>query len=117
LRELGAVDAAQFSRVMSEYDAVVVSRFHSVVLALRTGIPFVAVDPYWTPRTGTSKVHELLTDVRLPHRRIDADTDLAALLSDVLTGDGPEPAAYRRMHERAQRDFDVLADRIRGATS
>ena len=116
LRELGAVDAEQISRVMSEYDAVVVSRFHSVVLALRTGIPFVALDPYWTPRTGTSKVHELLADVQLPHRRVDADTDLAALLGDVLTADGPEPAAYRRMHERAQCDFDGLADRISAAS-
>jgi len=40
-----------------------VSRFHSVVLALQAGVPFIAADPYWHPGTATSKVHQLLASL------------------------------------------------------
>lgn len=115
LRQLGRADADTLTRALGEYDAVVVSRFHSVVLAMRAGVPLVAVDPYWSPRTGTSKVQQLLTAAGLADRLVDDETDLAALVARIRT-DGPvEASAYERMHRRALADFDVLAERMRGS--
>jgi hypothetical protein len=108
------------TRALARYDVVVVSRFHSVVLALRAGVPFVAVDPYWSSDTGTSKVHQLLRELGAEerywtHRGHDTQSDLASVVARALAAEVIEPDLYHVMRARAQRSFDRLADVLRVA--
>lgn len=109
-----ADSADDVTRLFARYDAVIVSRFHSVVLALRAGVPFVAVDPYWSPDTGTSKVHQLLRELGAEerywtHRGDGTQADLASAVARALAAEVTEPDLYHVMRARAQRSFDRLA--------
>lgn len=123
VRELKSADAGELTAAMAGCDLVLVSRYHSAVLALRAGIPFVAVDPFWSPENGTSKLHELTTQLGMEHRywtyrQGDACADLLQIVERALDGDPARTTeVYQAMHIAAAAAFDRLADGIRAATA
>jgi hypothetical protein len=96
-------------------DVVLVSRYHSAILALRTGTPFVAVDPFWSRRNGTSKLCELMNQLGLAHRYWNGDGDLPQIVNQTLDSSNEplEEPLYRDMWVRAGAAFDRLADDLR----
>jgi polysaccharide pyruvyl transferase WcaK-like protein len=115
VRCLRQPDAAALGEAFSRYDLVVVSRFHSVVLAMQAGVPFIAADPYWHPGTKTSKVHQLLAEVDRTDRHWAGPHAQAALadLAEAALGRGDEDRdRYLAQHARAGRVLDELAAAI-----
>jgi polysaccharide pyruvyl transferase WcaK-like protein len=115
VRCLRQPDAAALGEAFGGYDLVVVSRFHSVVLAMQAGVPFIAADPYWHPDTKTSKVHQLLAAVgRLdrhwagPH----APAALSVIAADALGRGDDDRDRYLAQHTRAGQVLDELAAAI-----
>jgi polysaccharide pyruvyl transferase WcaK-like protein len=115
VRCLRQPDAAALGEAFGGYDLVVVSRFHSVVLALQAGVPFIAADPYWHPDTETSKVHQLLTEVGRVDRHW-AGLHAPAALSDIAVaalGRGDDDRdRYLARHAQAGEVLDELATAI-----
>lgn len=116
LRET-STGAEELTEALSRCDLVLVSRYHSAILALRAAIPFVAVDPFWSRRNGTSKLHELTGELGMAHRYWNARTggDLLKIVECALKEDPIEAAAYREAHARAMAAFDRLAEGIGSA--
>ncbi len=121
-RTLGSTDADELTAALARCDLVLVSRYHSAILALRSGTPFVAVDPFWSPLTGSSKLHELTGELGLAHRYwthrgAQGSADLMGVVERALADDPVEAALYQGMHLRATAAFDRLADGLRAASS
>lgn len=115
VRCLPEADAATLGAAFSRYDLVVVSRFHSVVLAMQAGVPFIAADPYWHPDTRTSKVYQLLAEVGRTDRHWAGPHAQAALsdLAGTALGRGDEDRdRYLAQHARASQVLDELAAAI-----
>jgi hypothetical protein len=120
VRHLADADAAEVTVAFGDYDLLVVSRLHSVILALRAGVPFVAADPYFHPAAGTSKVHQLLGGLGLTARHWRCGPAQAqaggASLSELAVSalaDAPEVAGcYAVAHERALAAIGTLAAAI-----
>jgi hypothetical protein len=115
VRCLRQADAAALGEAFSRYDLVVVSRFHSVVLAMQAGVPFIAADPYWHPDTKTSKVHQLLAEVDRTDRHWAGPYAQATLadLAEAALGRGDEDRdRYLAQHARAGQVLDELATAI-----
>lgn len=115
VRCLHQADAAALGEAFGRYDLVVVSRFHSVVLALQAGVPFIAADPYWHPDAGTSKVHQLLTEVGRADRHWAgpyAQAALSDLAQAALGRDDEDRDCYLAQHAQAGRVLDELATAI-----
>lgn len=115
VRCLPQADATALGEAFGRYDLVVVSRFHSVVLALQTGVPFIAADPYWHPDAGTSKVHQLLTEVGRADRHWAgpyAQATLSDLAQAALGRDDEDRDCYLAQHAQAGRVLDELATAI-----
>lgn len=96
---------------LGSYDLVVVSRFHSVVLAMQAGVPFIAADPYWNPDTGTSKVHQLLETLGCGDRHWTGAASAATLrdLVDYALIDATDDRdRYTTLHVRAHATLDQL---------
>lgn len=112
--------ANELTEAFARCDLVLVSRYHSAILALRGATPFVAVDPFWSRRNGTSKLHELTAGLGMAHRywtHHDAypTEDLLGIVERALDDDPIEAAAYRDTHARARAAFDRLAEGLRSA--
>jgi Polysaccharide pyruvyl transferase len=124
-------DADTLGEVFRDYDLVVVSRFHSAILALRAGVPFIAADPYWHPEAGTSKVHQLLAGLGLAARHwsgtgtgagqagaagsdpIGAPTaPMSDLVAAALAAAADDRDRYAAVHTRALAALDELAAAI-----
>ncbi|MBB2910549.1 hypothetical protein FHS43_001812 [Streptosporangium becharense] len=119
-REIRCTGADDLREALARCDLVLVSRYHSAVLALRGAVPFVAVDPFWSRRNGTSKLHELTGELGLAHRHwthrgTQATEDLLEVVERALADEPVEAAAYRDMHVRATAAFDRLAEGLRAA--
>ncbi|GAA3070487.1 polysaccharide pyruvyl transferase family protein [Streptosporangium carneum] len=120
---LGSTDstgADELAEALARCDLALVSRYHSAILALRGGTPFVAVDPFWSRRNGTSKLHELTVELGMAHRHwayrgADATEDLMGIVERALAEEPVEAEAYLGMHLRATAAFDRLADGLRAA--
>ncbi len=115
VRRLRQASAAALSAAFRRYDLVVVSRFHSVVLAMQAGVPFVAADPYWHAGTETSKVHQLLAEVGRTGRHWAGPRARASLsdLAEAALGRGDEDRdRYLAEHTRAGQVLDELATAI-----
>jgi len=115
VRCLPRADAAALGEAFSRYDLVVVSRFHSVVLALQAGVPFIAADPYWHPDTKTSKVHQLLAEVGRTDRHWagpHAQATLSDLAEKALGRGDDDRDCYLAQHARAGQVLDELATAI-----
>lgn len=121
VRALPADDLDRLQATIAEYDAVLVSRYHTAILALRVGTPTVVADPFFAPALGTSKLHDLMTRLGLARRYwtnapdSGAAPDLADAVRAALADEPVEAAAYRAQHDEAVRSFDRLADALRGA--
>ncbi|MFF3444378.1 polysaccharide pyruvyl transferase family protein [Streptosporangium sp. NPDC002721] len=112
--------ADELTEAFARCDLVLVSRYHSAILALRGATPFVAVDPFWSRRNGTSKLHELTAELGMAHRYwTHHDThpaeDLLGIVERALDDDPIEAAVYRDTHARARAAFDRLAEGLRSA--
>ncbi|MEU8383240.1 polysaccharide pyruvyl transferase family protein [Streptosporangium sp. NPDC048865] len=112
--------ANELTEAFARCDLVLVSRYHSAILALRGATPFVAVDPFWSRRNGTSKLHELTAELGMAHRYwTHHDTrpaeDLLGIVERALDDDPIEASAYRDAHARARAAFDRLAEGLRSA--
>ncbi|MGW0594217.1 polysaccharide pyruvyl transferase family protein [Streptosporangium sp. NPDC002607] len=109
--------AEELTEALSRCDLVLVSRYHSAILALRGATPFVAVDPFWSRRNGTSKLHELTGELGMAHRHWNAHTgeDLIGIVERALDEEPIEAIAYREAHARAAAAFDRLAEALRSA--
>jgi polysaccharide pyruvyl transferase WcaK-like protein len=115
VRCLPRADADALGEAFGRYDLVVVSRFHSVVLALQAGVPFIAADPYWHPDTKTSKVHQLLTEVGRADRHwagLHAQATLSDLAEEALGHGDDDRDCYLAQHVRAGQVLDELATAI-----
>jgi polysaccharide pyruvyl transferase WcaK-like protein len=115
VRHVARASADELSAALGGYDLVVVSRYHSVILALRAGVPFIAADPYWSPGAGTSKVHQLLADLGCTDRHWTGAAPGAVLtgLAEVaLAGAAEDRDRYLRQHARALDALDGLAAAI-----
>jgi hypothetical protein len=109
--------AAGLSDALGRYDLVVVSRFHSAVLALRAGVPFVAADPYWSPAAGTSKVHQLLASLGCTDRHWTGAGPLTGPAEAALAGAAGDRDRYLAQHARAIGALDELAGVIASGRS
>lgn len=114
IRELSSPSADELTGAFGDYDLVIASRLHSIVLALRAGTRVVAADPYWTVRAGTTKVWQLLEQMGLSHRHWTYRPDIAArplsdVAGDALAEESGDGERYRRMRRRALDEFDALA--------
>ncbi|MGS2647695.1 polysaccharide pyruvyl transferase family protein [Streptosporangium sp. LJ11] len=112
--------AGELTEAFARCDLVLVSRYHSAILALRGATPFVAVDPFWSRRNGTSKLHELTAELGMAHRYwthhgTHPTEDLLGIVERALDDDPIEAAAYRDTHARATAAFDRLAEGLRSA--
>jgi polysaccharide pyruvyl transferase WcaK-like protein len=115
VRRLRQADAAGLGDAFGRYDLVVVSRFHSVVLAMQAGVPFIAADPYWHPDTGTSKVRQLLAAVGRADRHWagpHAQASLGELAEAALGRGDADRHCYLAQHARAGQVLDELATAI-----
>lgn len=85
LNATGLTNPAQVEAVIARMDAVVTTRLHGLVLALRNGVPAVAVDPV----RGGAKVRNQGRALGWPHvfEVTAAPADLARALADCLTPD------------------------------
>jgi hypothetical protein len=84
--------AERFTSLLARADAVVTTRLHGLVLALRAGVPAVALDPI----AGGAKVAAQASALGWPASRTVDEADvagLAALLDWCLTGEARERAA------------------------
>ncbi|MEU4408696.1 polysaccharide pyruvyl transferase family protein [Streptosporangium sp. NPDC023963] len=112
--------AGELTEAFARCDLVLVSRYHSAILALRGATPFVAVDPFWSRRNGTSKLHELTAGLGMAHRYwthrgTHPAEDLLGIVERALDDDPIEADAYRDTHARATAAFDRLAEGLRSA--
>ena len=109
VRHVAGTSAAEFSAALVRYDLVVVSRLHSVILALRAGVPFIAADPYWNPGAGTSKVHQLLAGLGSTDRHWTGAEPMTCLAEAALAGAAGDRDRYLAQHARALDELDGLA--------
>ncbi|MEV7008503.1 polysaccharide pyruvyl transferase family protein [Streptosporangium sp. NPDC051022] len=119
-RTLGSTGSDELTEALARCDLVLVSRYHSAILALRSGTPFVAVDPFWSRRNGTSKLHELAVELGMAHRHwayrgADTTEDLMRIVERALDEEPVEEQVYRDMHLRATAAFDRLAEELSAA--
>ena len=117
---VASTGADELTEAFARCDLVLVSRYHSAILALRGATPFVAVDPFWSRRNGTSKLHELTAGLGMAHRYwthqgTHPAGDLLGIVERALDDDPIEAAAYRDTHARAAAAFDRLAEGLRSA--
>lgn len=114
LQRSGIAPAAIESRYAA-CDLVITSRFHGAMLALRHGVPFVAVDQI----EGGAKVSALIGATGWPHVYRAEAADAAALVSaaeDVLSGrlDRHMADITRDTIGRARATLDAAAALVRG---
>jgi hypothetical protein len=114
VRCVPAAEAGALTGLLGGYDLVVVSRLHSVVLALWAGVPFIAADPYWRPRAGTSKVHQLLAGLGATDRHWTGAEPMTSLARAALAGAADDRDRYLTQHARALGALDGLAAAISG---
>lgn len=103
------------------FDCLLVARFHHAILALRAGIPFVAIDASSTAGAKASKLYGLMDSLGLTRFHWHARKDQASLaLVDCVNqavDDPVDASVYRIAHRKSQAAFDALAERIEGARS
>lgn len=116
--------ADEWQHRFERYDAIVLSRFHCAILALRARCPFVAVDPHWSPARQTSKLHQLLVRFGLERWywtvRSDSEDEgrrLGETLTALLEQRAVDPSVYDTAHGEAVRHFDRLSDALRARVS
>ena len=107
-RNDGAVDStAGFESLVSRLDAVLTTRLHGAVLALKNSVPVLAVDPV----AGGDKVSRQMRAVGWPRVHRAEDVDVAALAEDLrwcLTPAGP--ALARECAERGRSGAATLRE-------
>jgi hypothetical protein len=104
---------------LSSYDALVLSRFHAAIFAHRAGMPFVAIDPHWSCRTGSSKLQELMHSINLgplywngtagPGEQAALSAMFERLFDNRHTTD---PIPYAEFHQKSLQNFDRLASAL-----
>lgn len=107
-REPGIRSAAAVEARVARMDAVVSTRMHGLVLALRNGVPAVAVDPVAGGAKVSRQARALGWPVALDAGRLD-DAHLAAALDRCLTTDA------RRLARRCAVRASAELARLRGA--
>lgn len=114
-RELGRQTSAQLEAAIARTDAVVTTRLHGLVMALKGGVPALAIDPVRGGGKVTAQAHAL----GWPHVRgvdaLDAD-DLAAALRACLEPQAREQAADCVRRARTELD-DVRGELLRTLTA
>lgn len=95
--DLACATAGQLQSVLARADAVVTTRLHGLVLALRVGVPALALDPI----AGGAKVAAQAAALGWPAARVIGETDAVALAGLLRWCLGEEaralaPAAARR---------------------
>jgi hypothetical protein len=112
-----AGDYGNLQALIASYDALIVSRYHAAILAHRAGRPFIAMDPHWSHRTRTSKLHELMQSINQSQfywNGAGTEGEATAALSgmvEALMEDEPsrECVPYEEMHRQSSQNFDRLA--------
>ena len=116
----GADDFDDLQTLFASYDVLIVSRYHAAILAHRAGRPFIGVDPHWSHRTQTSKLHELMRSINQSQfywngaggeeaasaglwERFETWMELEA---------SREAVPYEEMHRQSLRNFDRLSSAI-----
>ena len=107
-------DLEVMQRRIQSYDGLIVSRYHAAILALRCGRPFVAVDPFWTPWTRTSKLQQLMSrmDALPRYWTVDGSPGRLESLVDSIERMIRLPQStdhYKSMHAQCRSSFDRLA--------
>lgn len=116
LRDRNGGDALEWIRSL---DCLVASRLHACVLAVVAGTPLVALDPYYGPVVGTSKIREFLADADLLANYATTDmfltgeVSLPDLIETAIADADRLPSVHEGLSARAGAHFDGLADVIR----
>ena len=114
VRRVPGSQADALTGMLGRYDLVVVSRLHSIVLAMWAGVPFIAADPYWHPRAGTSKVHQLLAGLGGTDRHWTGAEPMTSLADAALAGAADDRDRCLAQHACAVDALDGLAAAISG---
>lgn len=94
----GLSNAAQFESICSRLDVMLTTRLHGMVLALKNGIPTIAIDPVSGGDKVTSQAHKLGWDAVFDPDLV-SDTELQSALERCLSEAGLADA--RRVRDRA----------------
>lgn len=98
---------------MSSVGCVVASRLHHCILSVALGIPVVALDPYYSPQAGTSKLYEFLKACGLSRHYYSLASSEMLRLEDMIERALADEESFidARYHLRAQskRHFDGLS--------
>jgi polysaccharide pyruvyl transferase WcaK-like protein len=99
----------------SSLDVAIVSRLHACVLAFASGVPFFAIDPYWTDGEAT-KLSQFTRDIGFPekHFGIDRFLQLGGDLIDWIEASVSDEkerlsASYETASRKCSDHFDFLA--------
>lgn len=119
-RRLGAApvsvaDGVEAVSWMRSLDCLVASRLHAVILSVVAGTPVVAIDPYYNPIAGTSKLMEFMSGAGLLDSYATAeqfargDVDTAQLIEFAIVNRHNTVTVHERLAESSNRHFDYLA--------
>ena len=109
----------EVERVLSEYDIVLVSRYHSAILGMRTNTPVLVLDPFGGIDAEPTKLAHLMQTANLGKRYWApvpyagapkcAAQDIVQATFEALNEDTPEADVYADRHRAVQLSFDSLA--------
>jgi polysaccharide pyruvyl transferase WcaK-like protein len=97
-------------------DCLIASRLHDCILALVSGTPVIAVDPYLAAVPGTTKLREFIATAQgLDHhvaldRFLSGETTLEERIEQARATSGALPDLLLALQDGAGRHFDRLAD-------
>lgn len=110
-RQTGITTSAAIETRLARADVVLSTRLHGMVLALKHGVPAVAVDPI----PGGAKVSRQAAALGWPHcHRVDQLNDAALAASFAACLEPPAAQQARACRDRARADLDDLARRFTG---
>jgi polysaccharide pyruvyl transferase WcaK-like protein len=99
-------------------DCLIASRLHACILALLAGTPFVAVDPYFSPVAGTSKMREFMSSIDLLSGYTTLESFVASYdslddwVEQAIANGERLPEIHEELSKAGHLHFDELADVI-----
>lgn len=108
----GLSNAAQFESICSRLDVMLTTRLHGMVLALKNGIPTIAIDPVFGGDKVTSQAHKLGWHAVFDPDQV-TDTKLQSTLEWCLSETGRADA--RLVRDRAIASLDGFDDEFAAA--
>jgi polysaccharide pyruvyl transferase WcaK-like protein len=107
---------------IASLDCLIASRLHACILAVVAGTPLVALDPYFSPVAGTSKVREFMAGVGLLDGYASLESFLTAgdtldeMVETAISNRERLPAIHETLSIAAHAHFDCVAEIIRQRT-